>query len=344
MQDYVQRITGALGTTDPSLAPLTGNLREDPRAPLVPVRTTDRNAPAERSACSNPIEVYAGIDHPGVAGEGVKYVPVDLPCRRLTCPECGPKLKAALSRHYTEQFTELEDVMMATLTLDPKLGVTPEESRRYIVHVWSKWRKRVNRLCDGQLKYMATIERQRNGMAHLHAIVSAPGTQPLTLADAWFRAGGGVVATVEFIRSDGDEQACVRYCLKYALKEAHEHHRPGRRYVLASQGIGYYSAGHRERRRQAFESATDTVDYYTVPHDQPLKPMERPQSPDVATPEDLARWEKLNYSSRTSKYRWKDPRTNTWWQITQTPNGRTMERLSESFRSPIEKALGRQLE
>lgn len=344
MQNYVERITTAQGSNAGRLAPITGNLREDPRAPLEPIRTTDRNEPEIRSACPNPIEVYAGIDHPGVAGDGVKYVPVELPCRRLTCPKCGPKLKAALSRHYAEQFGALDDVMMATLTLDPKLGVDAEESRRYIVHVWSKWRKRVNRLSEGGLRYMATIERQGNGMAHLHAVISAPGTQPLTLADAWFSAGGGVVANVEYIRDDRDQLACIGYCLKYALKEANAHHRSGRRYVLASQGLGYYAAEHRERRRQAFEDQTATVDYYTIPHEPTGHSIERPQSPDVATPEDLERWKRLDFSARTTKYRWRDPRTNTWWQITQTPNGRTMERLSSSYRSPIEKALGRQLE
>lgn len=344
MEAYVDRMLTAKGKRGRTFAPVSAHSREGARAHLEPIRTTDRKAPVVRSACPTPIEIYAGIDHPGVAGAGVEYVPVELPCRRLTCPECGPRLKAALGRHYAHEFQKLPNVMMATLTLDPKLGVDAEESRRYIVHVWSKWRKRVNRLCDNELQYMATIERQRNGMAHLHAVISAPDCQPLSLADAWFQAGGGAVANVEAIRDDRDELACVRYALKYALKEAQSHHRTGRRYVLASQGLGYYAAEHRERRRQAFEDQTGTCEYYTIPKEPTVHAIDRPKSPDVATPEDLERWKRLDFSSRTTKYRWKDPRTGTWWQITQTAKGRTMERLSASYRSPIEKALGRQLE
>lgn len=194
-------------------------------------------------------------------------------CDRKGCPYCGPKLRARYVAHYRRTFSELRDrglrIFWTTLTVDPKAGVGPRESRRFAVDTLSRWRKRLKRL--GELVYVIAPEEHKSGYTHLHALIALDsGVSPDSIRAEWWDLGGGAVATVEEISgarrlggSAGEDRAfarCVGYCLKYAFKDAASKRGKGVRSLMVTAGYGYHAAREKEMRaRKARESAEQPI-------------------------------------------------------------------------------------
>lgn len=244
--------------------------------------------------------------------------------------------------HYSDTFSAFDDVWFVTLTLDPKIGLDESDSRKFIIDAWSKWRKRIDRRCaksGGKFQFVRVVEFQRSGMAHIHAVVSAPGLDQEELAAQWFECGGGVVCDVE--RLDGDASSVARrvgYAVKYALKDAKSPGAPrGRHYVESSQGIGYNSQAakavrlsyvmehlnNRDEEEAGDELAPDEVLVWTAVNGGGAAP---PDDPDRITAEDRARFAALDLDKRSRTFRVKED--GQWWQVEQHADGtRTRSRL-----------------
>lgn len=242
---------------------------------------------------------------------------VEKPCGRWACAVCGPKKHKRYVAHFVNVFGSMGSVRFITLTLDGKIGLLPEDSRAYLVHCWSRWRKRINRRVDdgARLAYVAAVEHQKEtGQAHLHAVVSAPGVDDIELGAAWYESGGGVVVDVQPIDGEADAARYVGYSVKYALKDA-QAGTPAGRYVLSSQGDGYHSKAHVAARLAHVDAAPEPEaeegrGRVWIASAQNTGGRE-PQS---ATPDQRERFKQLALEERTSHYHFKDA-DGRWWSV-----------------------------
>lgn len=278
---------------------------------------------------------------------------IEKPCGRWACQVCGPAKVRRYVAHFTEEFSGLPGVYFATLTLDPKVGVSASVSRKYVQHCWSKWRKRLNRLSrkrggDG-LRYMRVIEYQSNGQAHVHSIMSIANLTEDEIAAAWFESGGGVVCDIQHMDGDRDEIARhVGYAVKYALKDAlSEDSVRGRHYVETSEGIGYGSAAAIARRLEYVEQkqreggeSDDLGDHEHRVWTGGMPPSAAAERPDTITDDDLLAFKELNLDRRSNRYRVQDS-DGAWWEIRQQEDGSRVRTRLDHYRSLYERRISR---
>jgi len=309
-------------------------------------RVTDRRGGEDREIrsdlssevgedCPYPIEI--GVDEwDSSTGELVDAGIVLLPCGRKGCPVCGPRLRDRYTAHFARTFTEIAEdrpIWFLTLTADPK--VLPDdageaEARKYLVHCWQKYRKRLRRRGE-DLAYAGAFELHSDGERwHLHVILAAdfPGRSTEgeireMMRVQWFESGGGAVGKVKRIRegrrepsTDGTPDGIagsVGYVVKYALKDAAEAYSAAesRRSLIASEGIGYYSEAAKEERREHRQGESTSSEGRLVREYRPLvdrgaSDVERDPDParsDSITEEDRRRFERWDKSVRTLRYR-----------------------------------------
>jgi len=266
-----------------------------------------------------------------LVGAGIQRIP----CGRKRCPVCGPRLKSRYIAHFAQHFTAYAEdvpVFFATLTVDPKIGdLSHDEARRYLLHCWDKWMKRLRRRANGDVHYVASIEQHKDGRYHLHAILAASfdGDVSQMLREQWFESGGGAVSEVKRITVGSEDlgadkrptgvAGAVGYVLKYAFKDVNT--ASGRRSVVCSQGDGYHSA-QAKAEREAFYKSTKKGqwqerqekqrerDWHPPTNDRAPRPMR-----DTITPEDRARFDRLDKSRRSRTYRQPEP-DGTWKEYT----------------------------
>lgn len=89
---------------------------------------------------------------------------------------------------------------MATLTLDPKRIPKSERGRtdRYIRECWRKMRVLLSRKFGESLPFVAVLEFQENGRAHLHVLLGVYVPQAW-LSQAWQSIGGGKIVDIRFV-------------------------------------------------------------------------------------------------------------------------------------------------
>jgi hypothetical protein len=86
---------------------------------------------------------------------------------------------------------------MATLTLDPKRVPKGQPTDRYIRECWRGMRNSLTRKFGKSLPFVAVLEFQQNGIAHLHVLVSVYIPQAW-LSVAWSAIGGGKVVDIRY--------------------------------------------------------------------------------------------------------------------------------------------------
>ena len=74
----------------------------------------------------------------------------------------------------------------------------PEESYRYIKTCWRKMRVVLSRRFGASIAFIAVLEFQRSGFAHLHILVSVLITQKW-LSQAWQSIGGGKIVDIRSV-------------------------------------------------------------------------------------------------------------------------------------------------
>jgi hypothetical protein len=121
-------------------------------------------------------------------------------CGSYRCDRCRrPKLKKVQAR-LAEIATEKKLQRMATLTLDPKKIPARYRGRtdRYIRELWRMMRVLLSRYFGESIPFVAVLEFQKNGMAHLHVLLGAYIPQAW-LSRAWQSIGGGKMVDIRFV-------------------------------------------------------------------------------------------------------------------------------------------------
>ncbi len=336
----------------PSSAEVAGN--ED-QEHLDLYRTCDQN-PDDLDGCPRPIMFRLSVCDASTGEVRETEETHEKPCGRWSCPWCGPAKQRCLVAHFVNEFARLSDLWFITLTLDPKTGIRPDMSRKYLIDCFSRFRKRINYRVkkkdpSQKLHYAGTIEVQkRTGMAHFHAVVSAPGVDSGDLASAWFEVGGGIVVDVQPLDDTKDLAQHVGYALKYALKDALEDPCTGRQYVLCSQGIGYNTEKAKAVRREYMRETGQLDLSFEKPEVEEGEPVPIPiwstesrnfsrGNPDEITEEDRKYFESLNLDARTTEYRWLDRKTGLWWKIRLESGIRRHDCLGVTYKSPSDAKL-----
>lgn len=136
-----------------------------------------------------------------------------LGCKRWTCPRCGPKKAKRLRKAIIVKATELGLRRFLTLTLNPAT-CTPEESIVYIRKCWHKFRTSLKRRYGRSITFIAVLELQKSGYAHLHILVDRYMEQRW-ISEAWQAVGGGRIVDIRLV----DIHRIGAYLSKYLTKE-----------------------------------------------------------------------------------------------------------------------------
>jgi hypothetical protein len=135
-----------------------------------------------------------------------------LNCKCWGCKHCGPK-KAKRYRYLIAQLAEQEHLTrFLTLTLDPKK--IQGNSVSYLRGVFNKFRLYLRRKFGSPIKYIAVLEFQKSGIAHLHVLVDRFIPQNW-ISDSWSALGGGNIVDIRYV----DVHRISRYVSKYLTKE-----------------------------------------------------------------------------------------------------------------------------
>ena len=105
-------------------------------------------------------------------------------CKSLRCPHCrNARIKHVRSRIalLAEKF-KLTRVL--TLTLNPALVPPSVRSDRYLKNCWRKMRLVLQRKFGASIQFIAVLEFQKSGLAHLHVLVGLYIPQDW-LSQAW---------------------------------------------------------------------------------------------------------------------------------------------------------------
>jgi hypothetical protein len=139
-------------------------------------------------------------------------------CGSYRCSDCRPpKLKRVRARiaQVAEQYKLRR---FATLTLDPSRIPSSQRSDRYIRECWRKMRVVLARRYGTTLPFVAVLEFQRSGIAHLHVLFGVYIPQAW-LSEAWQSIGGGRVVDIRYV----DVQRVAGYLAAYLSGEKVEH-------------------------------------------------------------------------------------------------------------------------
>jgi hypothetical protein len=121
---------------------------------------------------------------------------------------------------------------LATLTLDPSKIASGESSIEYIRETWRKMRVSLRRFLGKPIEFIAVLELQRSGMAHLHVLVGSYLPQEW-LSKAWQGVGGGRVVDIRCV----DVHRISAYLSKYLTSRCMTELPAGTRRFSCSRGI-----------------------------------------------------------------------------------------------------------
>lgn len=116
-------------------------------------------------------------------------------------------------------------IYFAVLTLDKQSELTTQQQYARVGSVWPKLRKRLARLVDAKIDYIATVEEQRSGTPHLNVLIvcDSPVLEALVKegerAPQWWKdmareSGWGYMATFERAK---DSSAVASYIAKMGV-------------------------------------------------------------------------------------------------------------------------------
>jgi len=119
-------------------------------------------------------------------------------CESLRCRHCRPKRLKFIRSRIAELAEKYQLRRFVTLTLDPKRIPPGQRSDRYLRNCWRKMRVSLQRKFGGSIRFVAILEYQKSGMAHLHFLVGVYIPQDW-LSDAWQAIGGGMIVDIRYV-------------------------------------------------------------------------------------------------------------------------------------------------
>lgn len=146
-------------------------------------------------------------------GSEVRYHRVN--CKCWDCAYCGPRKAGAYKNRIRELAEHHKLTRFVTLTLDPKkLGGDASDSVAYLRKCFDKFRTYLQRKFGRSIKYIAVLEFQKNGFAHLHLLVDR-FIEQAWISQAWEALGGGSHVDIRMV----DLHRVSRYLSKYLTKD-----------------------------------------------------------------------------------------------------------------------------
>jgi hypothetical protein len=149
---------------------------------------------------------------PGVCGHK------RLLCESLRCTVCQKKRLYALRARIAELAHQHHLTQFVTLTLDPARVGSPTQSSKYIKYCWRKMRVVLQRRFGNSIVFIAVLEFQLSGFAHLHILVSVL-IQWAWLSEAWQSIGGGKIVDIRTV----DVHRVSAYLTSYLVGSKIEH-------------------------------------------------------------------------------------------------------------------------
>lgn len=139
-------------------------------------------------------------------------------CQCYRCERCRPRKLRRVRSRIAEIATEKKLLRFVTLTLDPKK--IPEEARsdKYLRETWRKMRVLLARRFGSSIHFVAVLEFQKSGIAHLHALVGVYIPQEW-LSSAWQSVGGGKIVDIRYV----DVHRIAGYLTRYLAGDKVEH-------------------------------------------------------------------------------------------------------------------------
>jgi hypothetical protein len=178
-------------------------------------------------------------------------------CKKLNCPHCGPKKARAYRRAIGAAADANRLTRMMTLTLDPA-KVDVSDSVTYLRNCFSKFRVYLHRKFGQAVSFIAVVEEQKNGRAHMHCLVGVFIDQRW-ISQAWQAVGGGRIVDIRIV----DVQKIHAYIAKYLTKEFMLSVPPGKKRISTSRDIRLFT----KKKSEGWSWQRDHIDdsYYKAP-------------------------------------------------------------------------------
>lgn len=119
-------------------------------------------------------------------------------CGTCRCPRCRPRKLRHIRGCIAQVAAELGLKRFATLTLDKKRIPSGVRSDRYIRDCWRKMRVVLARRFGNSIPFIAVLEFQKSGRAHLHVLLGTFIPQGW-LSKAWQGIGGGRIVDIRYV-------------------------------------------------------------------------------------------------------------------------------------------------
>jgi len=135
-----------------------------------------------------------------------------LVCRSWSCEYCRPLRRQRLMA----QAAGGEPTRFLTLTINPKVGTSPENRLHLLADAWKVVVKRLRRKYQNkEVEYLAVVEETKNGEPHLHILLRSPYISQGYLSRAFAELLDSPIVDIRRIRT---LQEVIRYVAKYITK------------------------------------------------------------------------------------------------------------------------------
>lgn len=138
---------------------------------------------------------------------------IAIPCRRWGCRWCGQRKAFQLACKCELAKPE----RFITLTINPKLWVTPRDAYDGTRRKLSDFAKEVRKL-RGTFEYLRVLEVTKAGWPHYHFLAKCPYIPQATLSKIWASLTGAVIVDVRRVENHSN---VFRYVLKYLCKQTY---------------------------------------------------------------------------------------------------------------------------
>ncbi len=143
---------------------------------------------------------------------------VALGCKAWACRRCGAKKAAKLKKAIGRAAEARRLTRLLTLTLDTERMAEADLKDggvRYLRNTWRKLREYLRRRYGKALPFIAVVEMQARGVAHMHVLLDRFIPQ-VWIRDAWFALGGGRIVDIRQV----DLHRVAAYLAGYVTKDA----------------------------------------------------------------------------------------------------------------------------